>query len=80
MSKFRLSNALELIGLYAIPFIANGISNGIIIALNINADKIAESGEVKFIMFSASICGMANKHCRNNRKIFRNIIRNTKRR
>jgi len=37
---------LELIGLYAIPFIANGMSNGMIIALNINADKIAESGEV----------------------------------
>ena len=36
------------------------MSNGIITALNINADKIAESGDVNFIMFNASICGIAS--------------------
>ncbi|CEX87587.1 Uncharacterised protein [Streptococcus pneumoniae] len=36
------------------------MSNGIITALNINADKIADSGDVNFIMFNASICGIAS--------------------
>ena len=37
----------------------SSLSNGIITALNSNADKIADSGDVSFIMFNASICGIA---------------------
>ena len=55
-----LPNSLDaLIGLYLTPFIANGIRKGIIIALKINADKIALDGELSPIIFKTFICGIA---------------------
>ena len=41
INKFFVNNLVALIGTYFTPFIANGISRGMIMALNIKADKIA---------------------------------------
>src|SRR4051794_35665722 len=59
MNKFFRSRALELIGLYAIPFMAKGINSGIMTALKISADNTADRGEFSFITLRASICGIA---------------------
>lgn len=59
INKFLRSSALAPIGLYATPFSANGISNGIIIALNIIADKIALSGLYNCMIFRLCKEGIA---------------------
>src|SRR5580692_3483987 len=55
---FLLNKALAPIGLYATPLNANGINNGIMIALKITADKIALSGLCKFIIFKLCRLGI----------------------
>lgn len=45
MKRLRRSRADAPIGFYVTPRSASGISNGIIIALKITADRIALSGE-----------------------------------
>ena len=53
--KFLVSNLVALIGTYLTPFIAKGISNGMMMALNIKADNTALWGVANPIMFRAFI-------------------------
>lgn len=53
MRRFLRSNALAPIGLYSTPLRANGIRIGMIIALNMMAERIALSGLCRPMMLSA---------------------------
>src|ERR1700683_2574222 len=58
MNRLRRNNALAPIGLYATQRNAGGISMGMIMALNITADNMADCGLCRSMMFNALNAGM----------------------